>query len=75
MKHQFFLNIVDGVRNWNVQFGRVLDAALLPAFVDLICFLNSFWATNDAFIWRWSPNEDFSDKCCYKFLKKWWFVC
>ena len=34
--------IIDGVRKWNIQFNRMIDIPLIPTFVDLMCFLNTY---------------------------------
>jgi len=34
--------MVDGVRNWKIQFIRTIEAAIIPSVVDLICFLNYY---------------------------------
>ena len=52
--------VIYGVRDWNIQFSRVIDMSLIPSFVDLICFLNTYkWTDRDAIAWRWNLVSSF----------------
>ena len=62
-------NIIDGCRDWNIQFKRAIDLSLISSIVDLICFLNSYqWSDTDAITWRRRSNGKFSVSSFYKLI-------